>query len=152
RHAVLARVSTLPPECRAAVERLAVVPTEVPAALLPELVEDPAALEPAERRGILLSSYGAVRFRHELARRAVEEALPGTRRAALHRRVLDALVAAGDAAAVARYGTAAAREAAAANGHREAVAYAELAIGSGRLTVPEAAEVYGLAARSAYAL
>ena len=166
RHAVLARVSTLPPECRAAVERLAVVPTEVPAALLPELVEDPAALEPAERRGILLSSYGAVRFRHELARRAVEEALPGTRRAALHRRVLDALVAAGaepsrlvhhavavgDAAAVARYGTAAAREAAAANGHREAVAYAELAIGSGRLTVPEAAEVHGLAARSAYAL
>ena len=166
RHAVLARVSTLPPGCREAVERLAVVPTEVPAALLPELVEDPAALEPAERRGILLSSYGAVRFRHELARRAVEEALPGTRRTALHRRVLDALAAAGaepsrlvhhavavgDAAAVARYGTAAAREAAAANGHREAVAFAELAIGSGELTGPEAAELHSLAARAAYAL
>ena len=95
RHAVLARVSTLPPGCREAVERLAVVPTEVPAALLPELVEDPAALEPAERRGILLSSYGAVRFRHELARRTVEEALPGTRRTALHRRVLEALAAEG---------------------------------------------------------
>jgi hypothetical protein len=56
-------------------------------------------------------------------------------------------VAVGDATAVARYGTAAAAEAAAANGHREAVAYAELAIGSGRLSVPEAAEVHGLAAR-----
>jgi DNA-binding CsgD family transcriptional regulator/tetratricopeptide (TPR) repeat protein len=166
RHAVLARVSTLPPACRDAVARLAVVPTEVPASLLSELVPDPAALEPAERRGILRSSYGAVRFRHELARRAVEEALPGTRRAALHRRVFDALAAAGaepsrlvhhavavgDASAVARYGTAAAREAAAANGHREAVAYAELAIDSGRLAVPAAAELHGLAARAAYAL
>ena len=166
RHAVLARVSTLPPVCREALERLAVVPTEVPAGLLAALVEDPAALEPAERRGILLSSYGAVRFRHELARRAVEEALPGTRRTVLHRRVLAALAAAGaepsrlvhhavavgDAAAVARYATAAAREAAAANGHREAVAYAELAIGSGELAPSEAAELHGLAARAAYAL
>ncbi len=166
RHAVLARVSTLPPVCREALERLAVVPTEVPAGLLAALVEDPAALEPAERRGILLSSYGAVRFRHELARRAVEEALPGTRRTVLHRRVLAALAAAGaepsrlvhhavavgDAPAVARYATAAAREAAAANGHREAVAYAELAIGSGELAPSEAAELHGLAARAAYAL
>jgi DNA-binding CsgD family transcriptional regulator/tetratricopeptide (TPR) repeat protein len=166
RHAVLARVSTLAPVCREALERLAVVPTEVPAALLAALVEDPSGLEPAERRGILLSSYGAVRFRHELARRAVEEALPGTRRTALHRRVLAALVAAGaepsrlvhhavavgDAAAVARYAMAAAREAAAANGHREAVAQAELAIGSGELAPSEAAELHGLAARAAYAL
>jgi DNA-binding CsgD family transcriptional regulator len=166
RHAVLARLSTLPPVCREALERLAVVPTEVPAALLAALVDDPDVLEPAERLGILRSAYGAVRFRHELARRAVEETLPGTRRAALHRRVLAALaeagadpsrlvhhaVAVGDGAAVARYATAAAREAAAANGHREAVAYAELTIGSGELAPTDAAELHGLAARAAYAL
>jgi DNA-binding CsgD family transcriptional regulator/tetratricopeptide (TPR) repeat protein len=167
RHAVLARVSALPPACRAAVERLAVVPAEVPSALLAVLVEDPAVLEPAERRGIVLSSYGGVRFRHELARRAVEEALPGSRRIALHRRVLAALadagadpsrlvhhaVAVGDDEAVARYAAAAAREATAAHGHREALAFAESALARGdRLAVPESAELHGLAARAAYAL
>ena len=167
RHAVLARVSALPPACREALERLAVVPAEVRSGLLSVLVEDLAVLEPAERRGILLSSFGGVRFRHELARRAVAEALPGSRRTALHRRVLAALVAAGaepsrlvhhavavgDDAAVARYAAAAAREAAAADGHREAVTSADLALARpAELTEPAAAELHGLAARAAYAL
>ena len=169
RHAVLARVSALPADCREALKQLAVVPAEVPAALLAALVADPEVLEPAERRGILLAAHGGVRFRHELARRAVEETLPGSRRAALHGRVLAALVASGaepsrlvhhavavgDDAAVARYAAAAAGEAAAVDGHREALAFAELAIGGGRaarFTAPAAAELHGLAARAAYAL
>ncbi|HZB51153.1 MAG TPA: AAA family ATPase, partial [Mycobacteriales bacterium] len=169
RDAVQARVSALPPAAREALERLAVVPAGVPAGLLAALVDDPAALEPAERRGIVVSAAGGVRFRHELARRAVAETLPGSRRAALHGRVLAALVAAGaepsrlvhhavavgDDAAVARYAAAAAREAAAADGHREALAFAELALdraGVTRMAGVVAAELHGVAGRAAYAL
>ena len=130
RHAVLARVSTLPPGCREARGAAGRRADRGPAALLPGWSRTRPRWSRPSGAGILLSSYGAVRFRHELARRAVEEALPGTRRTALHRRVLEALAAAGaepsrlvhhavavgDAAAVARYGTAAAREAAARTG------------------------------------
>jgi DNA-binding CsgD family transcriptional regulator/tetratricopeptide (TPR) repeat protein len=167
RHAVLARVSGLPRDCREALEGLAVVPTEVRTELVDALLPDPAVLESAERRGILVTSYSGVRFRHELSRRVVEEALPPSRRAALHRRVLDLLVAAGaepsrlvhhavavgDDAAVARYAAAAAREAAVADGHREAAAFAELALDRGQeLPAPEAAALHGLAARALYSM
>ena len=59
------------------------------------LVEDPSVLEPAERRGMVVSAQGRVRFRHELARRAVELSLPASRRMDHHRRVLAALAVGG---------------------------------------------------------
>jgi DNA-binding CsgD family transcriptional regulator/tetratricopeptide (TPR) repeat protein len=167
RHAVLARTSSLPEFCRAALEQLAVVPTEVASWLVGVLVPDPSGLEPAERRGMLVAVYGGIRFRHELARRVVEESLSHSRRIALHRRVLDALVTAGaepsrlvhhavavaDDQVIARYATAAAHEAAAAHGHRETAAFARLALrhGRGRPGL-DAAAMHGLAAGALHSL
>ena len=88
RHAVRARFSSLPVSCRSSLERLAVVPSGAEPWLVRSLVEDPAVLEPAERRGMLVAAQGRVRFRHELARRAVELSLPSTLRMDHHRRVL----------------------------------------------------------------
>ena len=84
-------------------------------------------------------------FRHELARRAVEQSLPVTVRFALNARVTAALLArptpdlarvlhhaveAGDDAAVVRHGPDAAREASRAGAHRQAVAAYEQVLGA----------------------
>ena len=161
RHAVLARVASLPVATREALEQLAVVPTGAETWLVAELVDDPDALATAERRGIVVAAGGRVRFRHELARRVVELGTPLSLSVGLHRRVLRALaaagadasllvhhaVAAGDDRAVARYATAAAHEAAAVGGHRETAAFALLALRHPRwLDDADVARLHGLAA------
>jgi len=167
RHAVLARVATLPAACRSALEQLAVVPTEAQAWLVASLLPQPAVLAAAERRGMIVAADGRVRFRHELARRAVELATPHSVRAGLHERVLRALdaagadasrlvhhaVATGDERAIARYAAAAARDAAAAGGHRQTAAFALLALEHGRrFDRCELARLHGLAAAALRAL
>lgn len=135
RDAVLARAGRLSPAAREALELVSVMPAraelEVVAACVPD--SGPAIAE-AEERGLLETGAGTVRFRHELARRAVEETLPGARRAELNRAVLEALSGLGadparlahhaagahDRAALTRHGVEAARRAAAAHSHREA--------------------------------
>ena len=82
-------------------------------------------------------------FRHELARRAVEQSLTALRRRTLHRRVIAALaeaeprdlprlvhhaVRADDVEAILAYAPAAGREAAAAGSHRQALAHLEAAL------------------------
>ncbi len=137
--AVLARVRRLDASTQDALDRLAVVPSTLERWLVDALVDDsPAALAAAEQRGLLTVSATRVSFRHELARRALVDALPEARRVELNRMVLGALVArpgsdlsrlvhhavaAGDVDAVVRYGPGAARDAAAAGAHREAVAH-----------------------------
>ena len=54
-------------------------------------------LAAAEESGLLAVVNADVAFRHELTRMAVLGAVPGARQLVLHRRVLDALVALGDA-------------------------------------------------------
>jgi hypothetical protein len=103
RHAVLARVAALPRPCRAALEQLAVIPAEAERWLAAALLGDPAVLEPAERRGMLVAPHGRIRFRHELARRVVELSLPSSRRADYHGRALAALAAAGPSGPVTRW-------------------------------------------------
>jgi DNA-binding CsgD family transcriptional regulator len=167
RHAVLARVASLPRPCRAAVEQLAVIPAEAEQWLATALLDDPAVLEPAERPGMLVATHGRIRFRHELARRVVELSLPASRRVDYHRRVLEALVAAGaepsrlvhhavaagDDQAVARYAAAAASQAAKAEGHREAAAFARLALERRlQLDRAEVARLHALTAWALYAL
>jgi DNA-binding CsgD family transcriptional regulator len=171
RHAVLARLESLPPSCRLAIEQLAVIPSEVETSLVTALLPDPTVLEPAERRGMLLVSEGRVGFRHELARRVVELSLPPIRRVDHHRRALAAMVAAGaepsrlvhhaiaagDDQAVATYARAAAGEAARAEGHREAATFARLALEHGTgapssLDRLEVARLHGLAASALLAL
>lgn len=142
--AVLARIGRLDAACRDAVEQLSVVPTAVALDLARHLLgEQFDALAPAEEQGVLQVRDDGLAFRHELARRAVEQSLSALRRAALHRRVVDALtgteprdlprlvhhaVQAGDVAAIVAHAPAAGREAAAAGSHRQALALLEVAL------------------------
>lgn len=138
RDAVLARVGMLTPRTRAAVDLLSVAPGRVDLPRARDLVPDlSTALLESERLGILVTDGRSVWFRHELVRLAVERTMPAAQRMEEHRRMLAVLTAgarepslvvhhalgAGDAAAVVEYGVPAAREAAAAGAHREAVAH-----------------------------
>ena len=146
--AVLARLRQLDPPVQDALEQLAVVPTALERWLVDALVPDSppgrvAVLAAAEQRGLLTVSARGVSFRHELTRRAIAGSLPLARLVALNQRALAALVArdgsdvaqivhhaaqAGDAEAIVRYGPAAARDAAGAGAHREAVAHFALVL------------------------
>jgi DNA-binding CsgD family transcriptional regulator/tetratricopeptide (TPR) repeat protein len=141
RDAVLARAARLSPAAREVMRLASVVPGRIEGWLVREFLDPPAeALEECRAIGMTWLDDGALAFRHELARRAVEDALPTDRRRALHDACLTALLAraergdaavsaarlvhhadhAGDAAAVLRLGPVAAEQAAAVGAHREA--------------------------------
>jgi DNA-binding CsgD family transcriptional regulator/tetratricopeptide (TPR) repeat protein len=136
REAVLARVSRLSPDARKTLEVAAVIGNRVEVALLRKAANGSAdAIDECLTAGALLSDAEGFRFRHEIARRAVEEALPAHRRTELHQRVLDLLVDtgctdsarlahhaedAGAAADVLEHAPRAARIAASLGAHREA--------------------------------
>jgi DNA-binding CsgD family transcriptional regulator/tetratricopeptide (TPR) repeat protein len=141
RDAVLARAASLAEPARALLDLLAVVPGRLEAELLnvlhPSWVQDAG---PAERRGIVEMRDGALAFRHELSRQAVANALPWARRHQLGHAVLDALLArepvdearvlhhavdCGDADVIIRFGPVAARGAARAGAHQQALAHYE---------------------------
>ena len=140
RDAVLARAARLGPAARELLEAVAVEPQAAEPWLLDALVEDGAgSLDECLRSGMLTAAAGGVAFRHELARLAIEEALPPNRRVALHRAALSALEgpaagardparlahhadAADDAEAVLRQAPEAAARAASLGAHREAAA------------------------------
>jgi DNA-binding CsgD family transcriptional regulator/tetratricopeptide (TPR) repeat protein len=160
--AVLARVRRLDPATQDVLEQLAVVPAALErwlvdalaAGLAPSVL---AALAAAEQGGLLTVSPRRISFRHELTRRAIEGAVPAARLMALNQRVLDVLrerpetdvaqlvhhaAQAGDDGAIAAYGPAAARDAARAGAHREAVAHFGLVLEqAGRFSVPERADL-----------
>ena len=138
RDAVLSRAARLRPAARKLLECVAVSPARVELALLKTLAGNAfASLDECLSAGMLQIESDAAAFRHELARLAVEDAIPGHRRSELHRIVLSALgglgttdparlahhaEAAGDAEAVLRYAQAAGERAAQAHAHREAAA------------------------------
>jgi DNA-binding CsgD family transcriptional regulator len=137
RDAVLARAARLDPRARALLDAVAILPEGAELSLLePVAGEAVAELERCLASGVLVGERDGVRFRHEIARVAVEEALPPDRRVALHRRALAALVAggadparlahhaeaAGDREAVLRHAPIAGERAAALRAHREAAA------------------------------
>jgi DNA-binding CsgD family transcriptional regulator/tetratricopeptide (TPR) repeat protein len=150
--AVLARVRRLDPPIQDVLEQLAVVPSALERWLVDELVPDRppgrvAALEAAERGGLLTVSTRRISFRHELTRRAIVGSVPSARLIDLNERVLAALVnrdgsdmaqivhhaaQAGDVDVIVRYGPAAARDAARAGAHRAAVAHFALVLEHGR--------------------
>ena len=135
--AVLARVDTLDPEARRVVEAVSVAPRELEIDRAVGLAN--AAGEGADRAvasGVLVADGPRLRFRHELARAVIEDAVPPARRLDLHRRMLALLEGDGnrDGARLAhhairadvpelvvRYGPPAAREAAARGARREAI-------------------------------
>ena len=144
RDAVLARASRLDTAARAVLDVVSLVPDRTEVQMLAKVVaaagidSGPGALDDAIRSGMLVSDGSTVRFRHELARRAVESDVPASDGAALHGRILEYLAAmdtidparlsfhaeaAGDPAAVQQHASAAGRAAAALGAHREAAAH-----------------------------
>ena len=134
RDAVLARAARLDPLARRILDAAAVVGLETDLALLEGIVGEPLrSLDECLAAGVLQSIEGGVGFRHELARRAVEDAIDPVRRSEFHARALHALSgssdsarlahhseAAGDAQAVLEHARAAAERAAERGAHREA--------------------------------
>ncbi len=137
RDAVLSRVARAGESARGLLELVALAQprTEVP------LIEAHASLEDLDAcldAGLLVMEGGTVSFRHELARRAVEAAVPPGRALELHRKILSSLEessappdlvrlahhaeGARDAEAVLRYAPAAAGRAASFGAHWEAAA------------------------------
>jgi AAA ATPase domain len=140
RDAVLARAAGLGGGARRVLEVAALIGARVEPRLLDAAPPDVDQLLTC---GLLAADGGGLRFRHEIARLAVEQAIPVHRRAAIHGRILAALCSSGsqddarlafhaegadDAAAVLRYAPAAARRAAGLGSHREAVAQYERAL------------------------
>lgn len=146
RDAVLARAARLSPSARAAADLTSVAPGGLEAAIVEACAEGGArAVAECEERGILTLAGGMLRFRHEIARLAIAEAIPAARVRALNSQVLQALrsrdkpadayarlahhaQAAGEAQAALEYATAAARRALSLGAHREAASHYALAV------------------------
>ncbi|MBE2316051.1 AAA family ATPase [Solirubrobacter sp. CPCC 204708] len=141
RDAVELRVGALSDRARAVVELCAVVPGATELWLI---AEPAAAIDECIAAGLLQMQGDALAFRHDLARRAVEDSLPPMERRVLDRRVLAALEFAGhddpaqlahharrtgDAEAILRLAPPAARAAGAA--HRQALEQWEAAVAAG---------------------
>jgi DNA-binding CsgD family transcriptional regulator len=138
RESTLARAQRLSCPAREVLDLCSVVPDRMDRWLLQAALDPrPALLDQCAGTGLLIVEHNVVRFRHELARQAVESALPTAYAQALHARVLAALLARGDDrvplarivhhaagaqdhAAVRRYAPEAARQAAALGAHCQA--------------------------------
>jgi DNA-binding CsgD family transcriptional regulator/tetratricopeptide (TPR) repeat protein len=143
REAVLARAARLDPEARHVLEAVSIVPLRVELGLLQALAgADVEHLDDCVASGMLVEAPGGMRFRHELARMAIDESINPLRRMSLHRIALDTLRAAGadaarlahhadeagDAQAVLEFAPLAAERASAIGAHREAAAQYERAL------------------------
>jgi len=152
--AVLARVARRSPQARRLLEIVAVAPSRLERAIVAALCGGDqvaySALDECVAARLLLVDEGAVAFRHELARQAVEGALAPPRRQSLHAQVLCALLAHGaedhsaapialaqlvhhaaaaeEAVQVLRLAPLAARQAAGHGAHREAAAHYRTAL------------------------
>jgi DNA-binding CsgD family transcriptional regulator/tetratricopeptide (TPR) repeat protein len=169
RDAVLARAARLSDDGRALLDVAAIVPPQVELWLLEALAGDALpAVEECLSSGMLAKANGAVAFRHELARLAIEDAVAPDREHALHRAALAALQTspagpadlarlahhaerAADAEAVLRFAPAAAARAASLGAHREAAAQYERALRFRELLEPaQRAELFDLYADECY--
>src|SRR6185436_8773594 len=102
---------------------------------------------------LVLTDNDLIGFRHELARRAVEDSLPAPRAQRMHAKVLQALVSrgaesqlarvvhhaakSGDASGVLEYAPIAARQAAALHAHRESALHYQSALKHAAVLAPE---------------
>lgn len=139
RDAVLARRSRLDEDTRAVLDLVSVVPSRLELTLLREALNgDLRRLDACLAVGLLHADAETVAFKHELARRAVADALTPARAQALHQRILSALLsrsprepllarivhhadAAGMVEQVLEFAPLAARQAASLGAHRQSV-------------------------------
>ena len=145
RDAVLARAARLGgARPRELLDATALLGTKVEPALIEAVAPGSVALlDEILASGLLAEDGSRLRFRHEIARLTVEQAIPAHRRGPIHRRILGALgllgstdearlafhaEGAGDGPAVLRYATAAAQRAADLASHREAAAQYQRAV------------------------
>ena len=152
--AVLARLVRVSAAARRVVEAAAVVPDQVEVELLRAVSgQDVGAVEACVDAGVLVSAGRRwLRFRHELARLAVQASIPELRRVALHGQVLGWLRErtgvdaarlafhadeAADADAVLVFAPVAAEQAARLGAHREAAAHYERALQHAHLLDPQ---------------
>ncbi len=93
RDATLARVARLSEPSQRVLEAVSIFPRRAETAIVADLVTGglDACLDECIEKGMLTLEGGVVRFRHELARRAVEDALAPSRRRDLHRKVVNEL-------------------------------------------------------------
>jgi DNA-binding CsgD family transcriptional regulator/tetratricopeptide (TPR) repeat protein len=138
RDAVLARVSRLSPAARPVLDAAALIGTRVELPVLAAVAGDPAAaVDELLAAGLLAGDGAGLRFRHEIARLAVQGDIPAHRGSLIHARILAALAglghdddarlafhaeAAGDGPAARGHAIAAARRAVGLGSHREAAA------------------------------
>ena len=160
RDAVLARASRLTPAARELLDSVAIAPPQAELPLLERSAPDALpALDECLASGLLWQTNGAVAFRHELVRLAVEEAVAPDRALGLHRATLETLrsspegtvdlarlahhaEAAGDTEAVLEFAPAAAARASALGAHREAAAqYARALRFAGGLPLAQRADL-----------
>jgi DNA-binding CsgD family transcriptional regulator/tetratricopeptide (TPR) repeat protein len=142
--AVLARVAGLGPGARDVLHAAALIGSVVEPWLLERAADcPPATVDELVDRGLLAADGPVLRFRHEIARRAVAQEIPAHRQPAIHARLLAALLAAGstdhaqlafhaeaagDGPATLEHATLAGRQAAGLGSHREAAAQFERAL------------------------
>ena len=142
RLAVLSRVSRLSPAAIKALRAASILGRRSHPHVVQEVAAcEPAAIEECISRGMLQRDGDGLRFRHDLAERAVADSLPEAVSVDLHRRALEALqrddadpavlahhaVAAGDPSAF-RLARAAADRASGIGAHREAAAHYGIAL------------------------
>lgn len=146
RDAVFARACVLSPDAAEALDLIALSPPLAEAWLLEAVFHECGGLvQQCINSGLVTGDSRGVWFRHELARRAIDDAIAPTRRVVLHRQILCALErqapvavdaarlahhaeGALDPTAVLAHATAAAQGAARAGAHREAAAQYERAL------------------------
>ena len=162
RDAVLARAARLTPAARALLDAVAITPPRSELSLLEQSAPDALpALDECLASGMLVETNGAVAFRHELARLAVEQAAAPDEKLRLHRATLATLRAAPEATAdlarvahhaesardtdaVLEFAPAAAARASKVGAHREAAAqYARALRFADGLPLAERAELLG---------
>ncbi len=151
RDAVIARAAALGAGAQALLETVAIFPQRADLRILERLVgTEIVEVDECLAAGMLTYHGKDVGFRHELARRAIEDSIAPYRRLELHRAALAALRelgadparlahhadAAGDADAVVEFAPLAAEQAAATGSHREAAALYERALGAGDALPP----------------
>src|SRR5580698_1541806 len=96
RDAVLARTARLDASARTALDSAALIGTRLEYSLLESVTDcPPSAVDELLAAGLLTGDGTGLKFRHEIARLAVQDAVPAHRRGLIHARILDALRASG---------------------------------------------------------